>query len=328
MDNNIAVYDEFRAQLAELSSANESMVFDYESANGNKEARSHVYKLRQTKSAVEKARKKEKAESLEYGRKVDAEAKSISSEIESMIAVHQKPLDEIDQREKDRVAVHKDHIEGMSLVANQTEHPDGSPLTASEYALAIEYLEGLKIDDSWEEFAAEAAKAKDENLAIARKRYDDRKKYEDEQEELERLRKQQAEVEQKDHDARIAKEAEEKARKDAELAAKREKEAAEKRELELKLAAETAEKEKLEAERRAEVAEKEAIEAAERKAKEDAAKETAEAEKREANKRHNAKINNQAVKAIIKECGLSEEQAKSVVVAVAKKQIPNVSIFY
>ncbi len=328
MDNNIAVYNEFRAQLSELSSANESIVFDYESASGNKEARSHVYKLRQTKSAVEKARKQEKASSLEYGRTVDAEAKSISSEIESMISVHQKPLDEIEQREKDRIAAHKDIIEGMSLAANQTEHPDGSPLTASDYALAVEYLEGFKIDDSLEEFTAEAAKAKDENLVIARKRYGDRKKYEDEQEELERLRKQQAESEQKARDEKIAKEADERAREVASKAAEHEKQASERRELELKLAAETAEKEKLEAERRAEVAEIEAIEAAGRKAAEDAAKETADAEKREANKRHNAKINNQAVKAIVKECGLSEEQAKSVVVAVAKKLIPNVSIFY
>src|SRR3954454_6832415 len=86
-DDALAVYNPFRAELAEFKAQNATLIFDYESPKGNKEARSHVYKLRQSKAAVEKARKEEKAASLEYGRKVDAEAKTIMEEIEAMIAV-------------------------------------------------------------------------------------------------------------------------------------------------------------------------------------------------------------------------------------------------
>ena len=75
-NSNIAVYDEFRGQLSELRDANAKTVFDYEDPKGNKDARSHVYKLRQTKSAVEMARKEEKAESLAYGRRVDEQAQT------------------------------------------------------------------------------------------------------------------------------------------------------------------------------------------------------------------------------------------------------------
>lgn len=56
----IVAYDPFRAQLAQLKEGNAKAVFNYRDPIGNKEARSHVYKLRQTKSAVDKVRKAEK----------------------------------------------------------------------------------------------------------------------------------------------------------------------------------------------------------------------------------------------------------------------------
>src|SRR3990167_3162589 len=113
----IAVYDEFRAQLAELKEHNAKLLFDYEDPKGNEEARSHVYKLRRTKAAVDKARQAEKAASLEYGRRVDSEAKEIIGEIEAMIEVHVKPLAEIEEREKKRVARHTDKIEELRSYA-------------------------------------------------------------------------------------------------------------------------------------------------------------------------------------------------------------------
>lgn len=328
MTNNIAVYDEFRSQLSTIKAENESIVFDYEDPKDNKAARSHIYKLRQTKSAVEKARKQEKAASLEYGRAVDAQAKEIVGEIESMIDVHQKPISEIEQREKDRIEKHQNHIEGMREVANQSEHPDGVQLNSAEYQQALSYLESIKIDDSWDEFVAEAAKTKDDCIATVKQKLDSRLKYEAEQEELSRLRKEAEEREQKEREEAIAREAEERAKKVAEESAKREKELAEKRELELKLAAERAEREKQEASRRAEVAEKEAEEKAKREVEEEKARAEEESRKREENKRHCAKINNQAAKCLVDECELSEDSAKKIVKAIAQKKIKNVTIHY
>lgn len=54
---DVNVFNEFRSSLSKLKIDNQAAVFDYESIKGNKEARSHIYKLRQTKSAVEKSRK-------------------------------------------------------------------------------------------------------------------------------------------------------------------------------------------------------------------------------------------------------------------------------
>lgn len=59
-EQKISAYDPFRAQLAELKTNNEKAVFNYEDPAGNKEARSHIYKLRKTKSAVDRVRKDQK----------------------------------------------------------------------------------------------------------------------------------------------------------------------------------------------------------------------------------------------------------------------------
>ncbi|MCG7932322.1 MAG: hypothetical protein N0E44_20065 [Candidatus Thiodiazotropha lotti] len=326
MEKQIQAYNEFRAQLSELKELNDKLVFNYEDPTDNKAARSHVYKLRQTKSAIEKTRKKEKAESLEYGKRVDSEAKQIVVEIESMINVHAKPLAELEQREKDRIQQHKDHIEGMRKVAEQTEHPDGRMLTAAEYKTSLGYLEGFDVQDM-EEFAGEAAVTKDECIKFVRRRLDERIKYEEEQTELERLRIEAEERRQKERDEQIAKEAEERAKREAEEKAKAEREQAEKRELQLKLQAEKAEREKAEAERRAELAAKEAEERTKREAEQAKQREADEAAKREANKRHKAKINRSALQAFVKG-GLDEGAAKLAVELVAKKSIPNVTISY
>ena len=60
--NEIAAFSEFRSQLATLKHDNSKAVFNYADPKGNKEARSHIYKLRQTKSAVDKVRKEQKQE--------------------------------------------------------------------------------------------------------------------------------------------------------------------------------------------------------------------------------------------------------------------------
>lgn len=323
----IEAYDEFRAQLAELREWNATAVFNYEDPKGNKEARSHVYKLRQTKSAVDAARKKEKQASLEYGRRVDSEAKEIMAEIESMIEVHAKPLAEIEQREEERKERHRDRIEGIQTAANQTEGPDGQALTAADYQRALEYVEGIEIGDSWEEFVMEAAAAKDSALATLRRRLADRQQYEAEQAELERLRKEAAEREQRDRDERIRREAEERARREAEDKARAEREAAERRERELQEEAERERRERIEAQERADRAEQEARERAEQEAAEARRQEQEEAARRERDRKHKAAIHSAALQGFV-EGGMSERQAKMAVSLIAKGKVPRVSISY
>ena len=336
--DGIAVYNEFRAQLAELDATNSKLVFNYEDPKGNKDARSHIYKLRQTKALVDKAREKEKRASLEYGRRVDAEAKEIIEKIDSMISVHAVPLDEIEQREKSRIAKHEQNLSEIVTAGEYTSSNWMSiPLDAIRDRLA-EINAITLTQDYWQEFLPRAAEAKDKTLSQIRDAIGKRAKYDEEQAELERLRKEAEERARKDREEQIRREAEQKALADAEAraraererteaAAKAEREAAERRELELKLAAERAEREKVEAQQRAERAAKEAEERLLREQEEAKRKEAEAAAKREADKKHRAKINNAAVSAFVAG-GMSEEAAKLAVTLIAKASIPAVSISY
>jgi len=336
----IAVYNEFVAQLAELRQLNSEVVFDYATPKGNKEARSHVYKLRQTKAAVDKARKVEKQASLDYGKRVDSEAKAIVGEIESMIAIHQAPLDEIEQREKDRVAALQERLNELRN-ASITEG-----FNAAQIETVIDQVELMPIDTSYAEFTGEAATIKDETLRQLREKYKAQAQHEAEQAELARLRKEAEERAQKEREERIAREAAEQAKAEAEAKAKQEADAiaqaqaaekaeaerkareaqaaADRKELELKLQSETAQREKQEAERRAEQAEAEAR----RKVEEEKARDIAEAAEREADKNHKKKINNDALDALITNAGLDSKQARNVVEAIARGTIPAIQIYY
>lgn len=327
--NEITAFNEFRSQLAELRQNNEKAVFDYKSPKGNKEARSHIYKLRQTKSAVDKVRKEQKAEALEYGRKVDSQAKEIASEIEGMIAVHEQPLKEIEQREAARIQTHKDRIETLTLY-RQAEDAMG----AEEIAAAMASVEAFVIDDSLEEFKAEAALVKDEAMAQLKKMLAAQKKYEAEQAELVRLREQAADQERKDREAKIAQEARERAEHEARARAEQEQKAREQADRDRQLELERAKREKLEAEQRARESEErskreaqESIERAERDRQAKIEAEKKEAEQRERNRAHKAKVNNEIVAALV-EGGMSQTAAKQAVTLIAKRSIPHVAISY
>ena len=347
--SEVAAYQPFYADLAKLEEDNQKVVFDYESPKGNKEARSHVYKLRQTKSTLEKTRVEAKADSVRIGRAVDAEAKEINVRIEAMIVVHQDKIDEIEQREANRVTA----LQARLLTFSNFEFIDETVQAVTD---EIKHIQAIAIDESWQEFTAEAARRKDAAITQLQIDLAAYQKRDAEAAELARLRLEAEARAQADRDAAIAAAAVEKARviavqqaaieaakaaqeiANAEAKAKAEREAADRRELELKLAAENAERRRVESEQKAAQDAKDAAEHAEQsrlKAIQDekdrvAATEKAEATaqaKREANKAHLAKINRAAVAALVKG-GLTEDVAKLVVTMIAKGEVPAVSIAY
>lgn len=357
--STVAEYQPFYAQLAELESSNANLVFDYESKKGNKDARSHVFKLRQTKGALEAVRKQVKADILVKGRAIDSEKAAIEARIEAMIQVHQVKIDEIKQREKDRIAGIQERVSDIGLVIESR--------ASADLRARIATIEAVVIDDSFAEFLGEAAKAKDATLSKYREMLIESEKAEAEAAELARLRAEAEARAQKDREEAIARAAVEKAQAEAarkaeeqraaaqraiaeaEAKAKAEREAAERRELELKLAAEAAERRRVESEQRAEKERKEALERAERQAIEakqraekeaadavqrekdrvaaEAAKEAAEQAKRDADKAHKGKINRAALAALVAN-GISEECAKKCVTLIASGKVPAVAIKY
>lgn len=334
---DIKPFDSFRAELSELQKNNASLVFDYQSKKGQKEARSHIFLLRKSRSALETARTDEKKASREYGQKVDAEAKAIEKVILDMIDVHLAPVEEAEQREEKRMAEIAEGIEYIGSFASSTDVFD-KPYNAEQLTSNLSKLHGMEIDDKFAEFIDEAQGAKDRAIDTLTSLIATVAKAEADAVELEQLRKDAAERDEEDRLDREAKEQSERDERIREEARVEEKRKAEAREAELIAEAAKAEQEKKDAEAKAERDQAEAVRMAEEKAKSEAAqKETArlakeeterrEAEHKAAGKRHQKKINNAAVDSLV-ECGHSEDSAKALIVQIATGKIANVTINY
>ncbi|MBV8060808.1 MAG: hypothetical protein JO253_04700 [Alphaproteobacteria bacterium] len=314
-ESSVAAYAPFYAELVKLEADNAALVFNYETPKGNKEARSHVFSLRKTKGALERVRKEAKAEALRIGRAVDSEANAIEARIEAMILVHQTKLDEIEQREKERVDALQKRL--AEIVPNACS-------TTTEYQAEIGRIQAIEIGADWEEFMAQATTSKNNSLASLDIGLKQSIQRDEEAAELARLRAETAAREQADRDAAIAKAAADKAQREAEekaaaekakvqaaldaakaetqrkeeaaaLAikqaqeqAKRDAEAAARREMELKLQAEEAERRRI---ADAEAAERRRVaEAAEAERQRIAAEKRAEEEKQRAIKAEQDRI--------------------------------------
>ncbi len=330
LDPNSA-YLEFRSALDKAKEDNANVVFIYEDPKGNKAARSHVHTLRLLKGRIEAARKGAKQAALDYGREVDALAKTYTAEVEEMIAVHEAPLLLIENREKERVAALQARLD--ALVAASTIDP---ALDSVALQARLDDVRAVVVDQTWQEFSARASVAQQSAVAALESAHAAAVKREEEAAELDRLRAEAAERAQRERDERIAREAREKAEREAK---EREEEAAKQaaaREAAIKEKAEREAREAKEREDRAKEAQKQAEERAERAAQEEReriAREQAEAAarlererlEREANAAHVAEVKRAAVDALLPVCGVC---APEVIEAIAEGRVPGVSIAF
>ncbi len=316
------------------------------------EVASFAYKIARSKTAVDKAGATLKAEYAEIPKKIDANRRVYKEAFERLQEEVRSPLNQWEQEEKERKMALELKIDWLNNWNDQLEH---APSEIIKQRMAE--VEAVELGESWQEYEAEAARAKDKALAGLRELLASTEQREAEQAELERLRKEAAEREQKEREERIAREAAEQARKEAEQAAKVEREKAErdriaaemaaeqaKRDLELaeqrRIAAEKqAEADRIEAEQRAErervEAEKKAAEQAEAAAQAERdriaaeqAQADAERKAREADREHQGNVNRAAMEAIQQAGSLSDEQARAVIVAIIKGEVPSVIINY
>lgn len=289
---------------------------------GRKEIASRAFKVRKIKAALDGLGKEQVDRLKEIPKLIDAERKRMRDELDALADEVRKPLTDWEEAEAGRVALHRADLDGM---AEQAREVGGLDVETLRQRIAI--VESAVMGESWEEFEAEAHRVKAKALEILNTALTERQKYEAEQAELAELRRKQAEQEQKDREAEIARQAAEKARADAKAAADRaEQERAEAIERQ-KQAEARVEAEKLAAEQRAKNAAEAARQAEiKRQADEKAAAEAAQ-RKREADLAHKASINNAALAAFI-ENGLPDACAKQAVILIAKGLIPAIRIQY
>lgn len=326
--------------IAKIKAEIDTFVPNVSTKKGRDEIASMAFKVAKCKTYLESVGKELAAEQKKIPAKIDEARRKVWDQLEAMQAEVRNPLTEWEAVEDARVLKHKTAIAKLNNWA--VEHSDGC---AAELMAHIELLQQVELGPKWDEFAEEAAIAKDKALSSLRATLVIREKHEAEQAELAQLRAEAAIRAQKDHEEKIAREAAERATREAEAkaqkerddaadAAQREREAAERVALEQKLAIERAEREKAEAILSAELAKKdaerqaqEAVEAEQRRVAEAQAREAAEAKAREKDKAHKTAINRAALDAF-KAGGMTDECAKLAVTLIAKRSIPNVSIAY
>ena len=324
---------QIRTQLDEFKS-------DVSTKKGRDAIASMAYKVAKGKTALDNLGKALVDEMKREPAMVDAERKRMRDTMDQWKEEVRAPLTAWEEAEEARQARHKAGIEWFQLRAKEYHDLDLQELRGS-----LAEVSGKVVDAAWEEFEAEAHRAKAKAVEALTAAVAAREKHEAEQAELAKLRAEAAAREQKDREERIAREAAERAQREAEAKAQAEREAAikreaeaaaaaERRELELKLAAERAEREKAEAIQReqqakadAERREAEAIAAEQRRVAAIAEAEAKEAKRREADKAHKTAINRAALDAFVAG-GMTEECAKLAVTLIAKKAIPAVCITY
>jgi len=333
-----SVIDAIRKQV-------EALKLDISTSKGRDQIRSVARKIASTKIALDEEGKTLKSDMQKTVDLVDAERKKIRDALDEMKEQVRKPLTDWENAEKKRVQDREDRISVISSLVKFEVEP-----TVDHIQIRIDQLSELSSFD-WQEFSMRASETISATKYELERLLASRIKYDQDQAELERLRKEQEELARKHREEQIAREAADKARKEAEEKAaeeakaaqekadkeKREaaeREAAERKEDAIRAAEEAEAKRKADAER-AEREKKEAVERAAREERErieaEKRKSEAEASAREADKKHKAKINNEVLTALMQAIEKSvgvEATAKAIVIAIASGKVPHTKISY
>ncbi|GJE54537.1 hypothetical protein [Methylobacterium thuringiense] len=324
--------------LAKVREQIDGFTADVSTPKGRKEIASFAFRIAQTKARLEDVGKALADEQKAIPKKIDASRKLVRDTLDGWRDEVRAPLTRWEEAEAARVAGHRASIASVAQAA--TPHA-----TVALTREAIAEVEAFVIGPACQEFEAEYARTKDETLRSLRAQVVDLERREAEQVELVRLRAEADAQAASERDERIRAEAAEAERTKAaraaeeerlrvereaeaerarvEAAAKAERDAAERRERALQQEAEDARRRAAEAERQAAETERRLRDEAEAKARQEAAAAAA----REANKRRCARINNEAVAALVAG-GVDPENARAAIVLIARRAVPLVTIQY
>lgn len=309
-----AKVDAFKADLPDVGTA-----------SGRKQIASFAFKIAKSKTAIEEVGAELAKEAKELPKRIDANRKHIKDTLDAWRDEVRQPVTDWEKAEEARVNRIKVQLSELEATIADSDWTTRSSECLRDRLGEIKRIE--VIEEAFNEYQGAAAELKAKAIAVLTERVAAAEKREAEAAELARLRAEAEERARKDREAEIAREAAENAKREAEAKAEAERLAAQKREDDLKAAAAKAEQDRRDAEQRAADAEKAAKEKAEREAKAKADAEEADRMRREQDKAHKARINREAMAALIYG-GIDEAIAKQVLTLIIKREVPHVHISY
>ena len=277
---------------------------------------------------------------------IEAIAKENKEKYTSLRADILRPLEEAQKWQDEELAT----LNEIPTICGQHD------ITSTRLNEIIEQVESFDIETVWTELKKKFKVAHENALTTARVTLERVEAAEAQAAELEELRRKQAAAEQEERDRKLREDAEKSAREEAERKAQKEREDIERRAVEAKQREEAAKAAEAKAIRDAELAEERRTqEDIDSKAREEQAKidaeaaakrqaeqaaenerkriaheqeqERKEAVKREQDKKHRTQINRAALVSLLA-IGISEEDGKTVIKAIARGEVANCKIFY
>lgn len=327
--------------VASVKAVTDAHVPDLSTATGRAKTKSVAFKVSQTKAEIIRQGKKLTEEAIKLQRSVNASCNVIEKRFDAIRDEVKRPVTDWEDEDKARCEKHEEAVKSLlAYVTMSADHPSGDLKDMRDA------VEAVVVDDAWDEFQDRASLAKIDALAALDRLISVAERREADAAELEQLRAAQAERDRLDAQRRADEEAaaaeakriederlaEDKRKADiaaaaAEAAAKAERDAAQ-RIADAERAAEEAQK-RADDEIAAAAAEAERKVAADRKRISDEQEaEAAEQRRRDADRDHRKKVNNSIITALVECSGIADEQAMSIVIALVKGTIPNVTLKY
>ena len=185
--NELVKFDPVKAEMAAFEKENDDLVFDYKDPQGNKDARSHIFKLRKIKTVIADIHKEAKAEALGVCRMLDAEKKALTLRVEGWIDVHYKPVKAIEDREAKAAAVkaNAERLEAIRVEAERAAETERREKELAEREAAVKAKE------------VELAVEKDKQVAVGQAVEAEKERHREEAEAKASIAKMEAEVERK-----------------------------------------------------------------------------------------------------------------------------------
>ncbi len=206
------------AVLDEVEREVRAIPLDASTAKGRDQIRSVAYKVARTKTALDAEAKKLTEGWRESTKKVNEERKVAEARLDALADEVRAPLTEFENKEKLRVAGHEAalaEMTGLLEMLRSRPNMEASLLEDHQRDFAA-----LHVGRDWEEFSPRANYARTSTVAYLNDRIVARKKFDADQAELERLRKEEIERKAREREEKIKAEAAEKARIEAERRAK------------------------------------------------------------------------------------------------------------
>ena len=335
----IAEYDEFRAQMAEIIDRC-NFVPDPDTKEGYEASRTIALAVRKSIGAIEKKRKQIKADVIERGRLIDAEAKLIMEPLEEACKPHQDAYKAVDKRKKEekqrRLEEQQARVDAIASIPTLMIDSDSEGI-----AMALEDLRNNECE-GFNEHTEAALLARKDSIGTLERMHREKLAAEIAKQQLEELQAQQAREEaaslERERQAQIEREAAEaevrRQQEEAAAAAAAQQKIIDDLQAE-KAAREAEEQRRLEEEeRKAQEAKaaKEAEELAAKEAEEAAARQKADEEelevRRVADLNHRQSVREAVITALLQCADISVAEAADVFDAIDDGSLPNVHIEY